>query len=106
MEGNNKINRVASSTPSSRPTNGHMFNAKAYSPDTKRLCKVNGKTCRYHFCSPTFTDHTKPTSSAVHKLEYVGEGTISQIGDEPYEGKDKNEKMHFWRIVSPISVFN
>ncbi len=95
MKKNNESNHSLSKPPTT----------KAYSRETPRLCKVDGSIKSYNFCSPTYTEHNGGSSLGVPgapKLEYIGKGTIYKIDGELYDGPDRNEEVHFWKIVSQM----
>ena len=78
-----------------------MINDRAYKLSDIRKFKSDkdGKEKLYDFCSPHFTDHTKPTSEAFPKLEYLGTGLITEIGGVIYSKTEPKEKLHFWKHV-------
>ena len=103
MENNNKVVNVMTGSATKSVSGStmrnvnHEKNTKAFDPMDLRVAILeSGKKRHYHFCSPTLTDFT----DANVDLNYLGVGKIHSIKGEKYNGSDKNEEMHFWRLAS------
>lgn len=99
----NVITNTKGNCSTMKLTTGHRVNVHAYDIYDERICKVNGEEKNYHFCSPVYTDNSD--CNITSNMEYLGMGKIIKIKGEPYNSADKNDSLHFWKVVDISTDF-